>query len=126
MNNAVVTNKGKEKLVKARAGLITLPAITQVAFGDAGATSEGLPIAPSGSANSLNNEVLKVDVETKTVSGSVCTYTVQISADQAIGKKISELALVDSEGDLIAIKCFRPKIKDEGIPMIFEITDEIL
>ena len=38
--------------------------------------------------------------------------------------EISELALIDAEGDIVSIITFEKKVKDEGAQMIFEKDDE--
>lgn len=126
MTNAVMTRKGKEKIVRARAGDGTLARTRWMAFGDAGVNSGGAIIAPVETETSLKNEVVRVEIREHKIQGTSCIYTGRIEADQAIGKKISELALIDSDGDIIAIKRFLPKTKDAGMPMIFEVTDRIL
>lgn len=124
--NAVMTVKGKEKLVRARAGDITLPRLRWMAFGSGGVDKGGLVIPPEESETSLKEEILRIELTDHKIKGSTCTYTCRIEADQAVGRKISELALVDADGDVVAIKRFSEKGKDAGMPMIFEVTDTIL
>lgn len=124
--NAVVTKKGKEKIIRARAGDISLPRIRWMSFGSGGVDAGGAVIPTEESETSLKEEVIKIEITEHKIQDTTCTYTCRIEADQAVGKKISELALVDSDGDLIAIKRFLPKQKDAGMPMIFEVEDKIL
>lgn len=126
MVNAVMTKKGKEKLVSARCGETTLARVRYMAFGDMGVSSDGEIIAPLETETALKNEILRVEIGTKKLLGNTCTYTGRIEADEAVGKSINELALVDTDGDLIAIKRFKSKIKDAGIPMIFDVVDKIV
>lgn len=51
-------------------------------------------------------------------------YTVTIPKDSLVGKEINEAALVDSDGDLVAIKNMYSKKKDEGVSFTFEFDDE--
>ena len=39
-------------------------------------------------------------------------YALVLAENECIGQAISEMALIDSEGDLICILCFLPKTKD--------------
>ena len=55
--NVVITKKGREKLVKARAGAITLPKIVGMAFGTGGVTTDGTVIPPTDTQSKLNKEV---------------------------------------------------------------------
>ena len=38
--------------------------------------------------------------------------------------EISEMALIDSEGDTVIVKTFKPKIKDGGMEMTFQMDDK--
>lgn len=38
--------------------------------------------------------------------------------------EISEMALIDSEGDTVIVKTFKPKIKDAGMEMTFQMDDK--
>ena len=45
--NVIITKKAREKLVKARAGAIVLPAVVGMVFGDGGIDSEGKVVPPA-------------------------------------------------------------------------------
>ena len=96
-SKGIITVIGRKKLCKAHAGDITLPPITQIAWGDGGVTEDGVPKATTGNEISLYNELLK--------------------------KNISEMGLYDSDGDLIAYRTFLRKGKDEDIPLIFDMDE---
>lgn len=59
MAQGVITKTGREKLCKAHAGDITLPAITQMAFGSGGVDESGAVIVTTGEEVSLRAELLK-------------------------------------------------------------------
>ena len=59
MPNGVITEIGRKKLCKAHAGDITLPKITQMAFGSGGVNPSGEVIAPTGAETALKKEILK-------------------------------------------------------------------
>jgi phage-related tail fiber protein len=122
---AVITNIGKIKLAKARAGDISLPAINQIAFGD-GTTfdSDGDPIDQASSVNSLKNELLRKNIDSHTIIGTGCRYVCRLEKAELAGQTINEVGLIDSEGDFIAIKSFANKTKDKDMPMVFEIDDK--
>ena len=61
--NAIITAASRQKMVKARAGAITLPPITKMAFGNGGVDGQGDPISPSESATGLNNELLRKNID---------------------------------------------------------------
>lgn len=125
MANAITTNKAREKMVKGRAGDIALPKITHMVFGDGGTDSSGRPIAPLGEETKLKNQILKKSIDGHTYPcETTCRYSCTLSKEDLADKNINEIGLVDSEGDLIAIKTFGNKYKDSDMEMIFEIDDE--
>lgn len=124
MANGIVTKKGREKMVKARAGVITLPPITHMAFGNGGTDANGV-IAPTTLDNSLKHELLRVPVDGHIfVSDTTCRYSYRIKKTELGGQTINEVGLFDSEGDLAIVKTFGNKVKDDDMEMIFEIDDE--
>nr|WP_304956355.1 phage tail protein [uncultured Acetatifactor sp.] len=124
MADAVVTRIAREKLVKARAGVIELPPIAGMAFGTGGVDSEGTPIVPS-----VNDEGLKAEVFRKKVDSYIftddttCRYFCTLMANECADENINEIGLYDSDGDIIAIKTFKSKGKDADIEMTFRIDD---
>ncbi|RXI38732.1 hypothetical protein DP129_10965 [Clostridium tetani] len=125
MASDVITDKAKEKMVKARAGDITFPKITHMVFGDGAIEEDGKPIAPFSSDNSLKNELIKKAIDGHTYpSINICRYSCTLTKEDLVDKNINEIGLVDAEGDLICIKTFGNKYKDSDMEMIFEIDDE--
>lgn len=125
MANAITTNKAREKMVKARSGDITLSKITHMTFGDGGVDSSGKPIAPSGEDIKLKNEILKKSIDGHSYPNSTtCRYSCTLTKEDLADKNINEIGLVDSDGDLVAIKTFGNKYKDADMEMIFQIDDE--
>lgn len=125
MANAVTTDIAREKMVKARAGDINLPKITHMVFGNGGVGSDGKPIVPTGTDKSLKHELLRKSVDDHSYPTlTTCRYSCRLSMDDLSDKNINEIGLVDSEGDLVAIKTFGNKYKDSDMEMIFEIDDE--
>lgn len=125
MANGIVTLKGRSKMVKARAGDISLPPITEIAFGNGGTDENGTVLQPSTMTTSLNNEILRVPVDGhELISDTTCRYSYRIKRNELGGETINELGLFDSEGDLVIVKNFGNKVKDEDQEMIFEIDDE--
>ena len=125
-SKGIITVIGRKKLCKAHAGDITLPPITQIAWGDGGVTEDGVPKATTGNEISLYNELLK-----KNISGhmypvedeTTCRYSGTLGKGELTGKEISEMGLYDSDGDLIAYRTFLRKGKDEDIPLIFDMDE---
>ena len=124
--NAVVTIKAREKMLKARAGEAPIPKITGFAFGNGGVDSGGNVIEPSEASNSLSSELLRKKIDGyKFMSNLVCRYSCTLGKAELSGHKISELALYDSDGDLVAIKNCLPKGKDDDLEMTFQIDDSM-
>lgn len=123
MANSIITIKAKEKIVKARANVAPVPIITGMAFGSGGADGNDV-IAPSIDAIALNNELLRKAIDTVTqVSSTAYKYKCTLTSDNIPGVAISEIGLYDSDGDLVSIRSFKPKIKDADIDLVFEIVD---
>lgn len=124
MAESVVTTKAKEKMVKARAGVKVLPKIAGMAFGSGAVSSSGAVIAPTAGQTALKNELLRKPVDNFVAVSSTCyRYKCTLEESELAGKDINEIALYDAENDLVAIKTFRNKGKDDDMEMIFEIDD---
>lgn len=128
MADSIVTNIGKSKMVKARAGMLeNLPVIAGMAFGDG--ASDGITIrAPLSTDTNLQNELLRQNIDSKELQsdGISVLYKCTLETDTLAGENINEIGLYDSEGDIIAIKSFSNKGKDGDMKMTFSIVDEFL
>ena len=115
--NVVVTKKARENLVKARAGAITLPKIIGMAFGEGGVSSSGTVIAPTESQSKLNKELFRKAIDGYTFpNDTTCRYECTLAESELAGKEISEIGLYDTNGDIVCIKTFTRKGKDDGAP----------
>ncbi len=124
MANALVTLKARNKMLRARAGEIRLPKIVGFAFGDGGVDATGTPIPPLEEQEFLKNELFRKKIDRyKMLSLTQCRYTCTLLHTELVGKNISEIALYDEDGDLIAIKTFRAKGKDDDLEMEFQLDD---
>lgn len=124
MADAVVTNLARKKMVKARAGVIELPPITGMVFGDGGVDEDGTPIAPSSNDTELKHEIYRKVIDTYSfVSDTTCRYLCTLTVDECVDANINEIALYDSDGDIVAIKTFKNKGKDSDLEMTFRIDD---
>lgn len=125
-DNSVITRIRRVKLCQASsdAGKPLAP-ITQIAFGSGGVDEEGNPLAPQPAQTALTKEIARYNVDSVAYpEETTARYTVTIPADEMTGETISEAALVDSAGDLAAIKTMYPKRKDAGVAFTFEFDDE--
>lgn len=123
MANSIITNKARSKMAKARAGVEPLAKIVGMAFGDGGVDGENNPTLPNMEA--LSHELLRKDIDGYTAVTETCyRYSATLSKTELPKAVINELGLYDADGDMVAVKSFRNKIKDEDMAMIFEMDDQ--
>lgn len=124
--NSVITRTRRVKFCQASSDAKKpLAPITHIAFGSGGVGEDGEPIAPQETQTSLNQEIARYKVDSVTYPiETTARYTVTIPRDEMTGQSISEAALVDSNGDLAAIKTMYTKRKDAGVAFTFEFDDE--
>ena len=126
-NSGVITVTGRKKLCKAHAGDATLPAIAKMVWGDGGVDDSGQPKVTTGNEIGLYNKLLEKNIESHAYVGddqTTCRYTSTLAAGELTGKEISEMGLLDADGDLIAYRTFLRKGKDADIPQTYDM-DEI-
>lgn len=125
MAQGVITLKAREDFAKAHAGDMTLPRITQMAFGNGGLDTEGNPIAITGEEVALKNELLRKAIDSHSYpETTTCRYTVRLDKIELANQVISEQGLFDENGNLVAYKTFLGKGKDDDMEFIFDM-DEI-
>lgn len=125
MAKGQITTKGREKLCKSHAGIISLPKIKYMAFGTGGTDSSGKPFPVLGTEEGLRKEVLRKENETiEFPINTTGRYSVTLGREELAGVFISEQGLFDEEGDLILYKTFLPKPKDDDMEFCF-LMDEI-
>lgn len=120
---SVITILRRKKMAEATNSTGKLAKAKWIALGSGGVDSQGDVILPIESANKLVKEVIKKEI-TKSVKTSETSYeySIELSADEVVGSFISELALIDEEGDVIAFSNFLSKGKD-NIETTFSIED---
>lgn len=127
MKKAIITKIGRKKLCKAHAGDIILPKIIKMTFGDGGVDSQGIELEPTGEETSLYHELIQKDIEHHSYKDGTDETTAQYFATLGIGectgKYISEMGIIDEDGDLIAIRTFLAMGKTEDIPLEFRMEE---
>lgn len=122
----IVTLTARKKMIQARKEGLALPAIVGIAIGDGAVDGSGNLVYPEETDNQLKNELLRREyVRCEKISETCYRYRMELGADELAGKKINEAALYDAEGDLLAIRVFRDKIKDMDMEMAFEYEDRL-
>lgn len=123
-NNVIITKKARENMVKARAGVITLPKIVGMAFGEGGVDPSGNVVAPTSDQGELKQELYRKEIESyKFTADTTCQYVCILVENELAGKDISEIGLYDENGDIACIKTFKSKGKDADIQMTFTLDD---
>ena len=122
--NVIITKKSREKLVKARAGAIQLPKIVGMVFGDGGVDASGNVIPPTESQSGLTNEIFRKELDGYSFSAdTTCRYECTLTESELAGEEISEIGLYDSEGDVVCIKTFKRKGKDDDVEQTYTLDD---
>ncbi|MDE6251170.1 MAG: hypothetical protein K2M78_00820 [Lachnospiraceae bacterium] len=111
---SVVTKKRREKMALATHSTGVLAKAKWIALGSGGIDTDNNIITPLAENVHLNNEVIRKEyTDSKKSSDTSYEYTIKLEEGELIGTFISELALIDEDGDVIAFSNFLPKGKDE-------------
>ena len=113
MAEAVVVNTYRQRIAGRMAGGAQLAPVAYMAFGDGGHNADLTPKAPSARATALNHEILRKPLAAITQED---LYSVTgkgaVEANEVVGAGISEAALIDANGQLVGLKTFAPKFKE--------------
>ena len=122
--NVVITKVARQKLVYARAGAIELPKIIGMAFGNGGVDEEGNIIAPKEGKDALANELYRKPIDGYSFpDDTICRYECTLTEQELSGEEISEIGLYDEDGDILAIKAFKRKGKDDDVAQTYILDD---
>lgn len=123
-SNVLITKKAREKMVKARAGAIMLPKIVGMAFGDGGCDESGGVIAPEEDQAELRHELYRKKIDGYSfIEDTVCRYECTLVEQELANEYISEIGLYDEDGDLVCMKSFKKKGKDDDLQMTYILDD---
>lgn len=123
MAKNVITKTRRKKMSEASHTTGTLAKITHIALGSGGVDSTGTVIAPLPENTALKKEVIRKAYTSSTkISDTAYEYTIKLEPDELVGTYISEMALIDEDGDAVAFSNFLAKGKDET-EVIFSIED---
>ncbi|MCI9419414.1 MAG: hypothetical protein HFG32_05305 [Eubacterium sp.] len=110
----VITAIRRKKMAEATHTTGKLAKAKWIALGSGGVDSGGNIITPLAENVKLNNEVIRKEYTSSAkTSDTSYEYVIELAEDELVGTFISEMALIDAEGDVIAISNFLPKGKDE-------------
>lgn len=120
-----ITKARRVKLAKVSGGqLDKLPLITHIAVGDGGVDADKLPLTPNEGQTALNHEVGRYPVTLSFPDETTLRYQIVIPEEELTGYELSEMALIDSDGDLTAIKNMYIKKKDSYVKFTFEFDNQ--
>ena len=104
MAGTTVTTLAKKKMVKARAGISSLPKIVGMAFGDGGVDSGGTVKPHSADQNTLHHELLRKNVDGyEVLSDTKIRYRCTLAENELANTYISEV-FIKSRISLVQIK----------------------
>lgn len=122
--NVVITKAARQKLVQARAGAIVLPKVVGMAFGNGGVDLEGTIISPKESQSGLSSELYRKPIDGYSFpDDTTCRYECTLLEQELAGAEISEIGLYDEDGDILCIKAFRRKGKDDDVEQTYVLDD---
>lgn len=113
MAATVIANAYRARLAKYHADGTPIAPFGFMAFGDGGHNANGTPKTPDPDSMGLARELHRVPL---TAVSQPNSYTVscegRLEQGELVGATVSEAALLDTEGRLVAIKTFAPKIRE--------------
>lgn len=122
--NVVITKVARKKLVQARAGAIALPKVVGMAFGNGGVDSEGSIMPPVEGQGALSSELYRKPIDVYSFpNDTTCRYECTLLEAELAGEEISEIGLYDEDGDILCIKAFKRKGKDEDMEQTYVLDD---
>ncbi|MCM1161484.1 MAG: hypothetical protein NC412_09700 [Roseburia sp.] len=123
VENSVITLVARKKMALARKGDITLPCIAGIALGIGGELNGKTKIPLAENITLFNEIIRKPYTVCSKISETCYRYRIDLGEKELAGEIINEMALYDTEGDLVAIRTFAGKPKDGNMEMGFEIDD---
>ena len=115
---SVITKIRRKKMAEASHTTGTVAKITHIALGSGGVNGDGTVIVPLAENVALKKEVVRKPY----TSDTSYEYTIKLEEDELVGTFISEMALIDEDGDVVAFSNFLAKGKDET-EVTFTIED---
>lgn len=120
---SVITKTRRKKMTEASHTTGKIAKITHIALGSGGVNADGTVIVPLAENVALKSEVVRKPYTSSTkTSDTSYEYTIKLEEDELVGVFISEMALIDEDGDVVAFSNFLAKGKDET-EVTFTIED---
>jgi hypothetical protein len=113
MSEATTLDAFRARLAAAVAGEAACPVVAHMAFGRGGHTASGAAKPVDASRTALYDERLrKAATSIDRPSPTEVRVKGVITEAELVGETVSEAALVDASGQLVAMKTFAPKVKE--------------
>lgn len=123
LSDAILLNQAKRKMLKSRFDPDTSCVVAGFVFGT-GYGKDNKPYEPDPDQTSLLNEIVRKPLDSKVRVNDGCyRYTGMLNEIEGNGQYISEIGLIDEDGEIICIKTFNKKIKNKEAEMTFRIDD---
>lgn len=120
---SVITKIRRKKMAEASHTTGSIAKITHIALGSGGVNADGTVIVPLAENVALKNEVVRKPYTSSTkISDTSYEYTIKLEENELVDTFISEMALIDEDGDVVAFSNFLAKGKDET-EVTFTIED---
>ena len=98
---SVITKIRRKKMAEASHTTGTVAKITHIALGSGGVNADGTVIVPLAENVALKKEVVRKPYTSSTkTSDTSYEYTIKLEEDELVGTFISEMALIDEDGDV--------------------------
>jgi hypothetical protein len=113
MSDAITLDGFRTRLAGHMAGETPAPAVAFMAFGDGGHNADGTTKAVNAARTALFHERLRKPIAS--ISRPQPTFVEAkgvVTEAELVSVTLSEAALVDAAGNLIAMKTFAPKVKE--------------
>lgn len=124
-SNSTTLIQARSHLAQAHAGDVALRPITGMVFGNGGVDEIGNPIPPDAAKKSLTSELYRKGMDSHFFpTPTSVTFSCTLTEDELNDKELSEVGLVDSGGNIVAVKTFKKKHKDNETEIIFEWTEK--
>lgn len=119
---SVITKIRRKKMAEAgKTG--TIAKITQIAVGNGGVDEQGNIRIVTDVDTKLKSELLrKAYSDCRVLADTSYIYDIKLEPDELVGEYISEIMLIDADGDPVAFMTFLSKGKDD-VEMVFSIED---
>lgn len=124
--DAILLNQAKRKMIKARFDGNSGIQIAGFVFG-IGLDRDGKAYVPDADQTELRHEIVRKELDSKMRISDTCyRYTGMLNELEGNGQYISEIGLIDTDGEVVCIKTFDKKIKNREAEMTFRIDDMIM